>query len=160
MAARVPLDSATVAAVSASGLVETSSWEDARPRARLGTLAGLAVLTGYVYLADPDKGGAYPLCPSRTLFGVDCPACGGLRGTNALLHGRITEALDHNVLLPVFLGFFALLLGMWLLPLVGRPERTFHPPRWLYVTAGVILVAYTVARNLPFTGLDYLASTA
>ena len=42
---------------------------------------------------DPDKGGAYPLCPSKALFGVDCPACGGLRGTNALLHGRIGEAL-------------------------------------------------------------------
>lgn len=127
---------------------------------RVGALAGLTALTGYVFLADPDKAGAYPRCPSQVLLGVDCPLCGGLRGTNALLHGRIGEALDHNLLLPLFLGFAAFMLGMFLLPLIGKAERTFRPPRWLSVTVLGGLVAFAVLRNLPLDGLEYLASDA
>ena len=125
---------------------------------RLAVLGGLAGVTGYVFLADPDSHGGYPRCPSRWLLGIDCPACGGLRGTNALLHGRIGEALDHNLLLPGLLGAFALLLGLWLLPLFGRPERQLRLPAWLVVTLVGVLAAFTVARNLPFSAFDYLAS--
>jgi hypothetical protein len=152
-----------VVAVSEAGLLaprfERAGAEAGR-RVRAATAAGLAAVTGYVYLADPDRGGAYPLCPSRTLFGIDCPACGGLRGTHALLHGRVTEALDHNLLLPVYLGVLAVVLGLWLLPLVRRTGWTLHPPRWLVVGAISVMVAYGVVRNLPFAGLEFLASDA
>jgi hypothetical protein len=124
--------------------------------ARVAALAGFTAFTGYVYLMDPDKRGVYPLCPSRTIFGIDCPACGGLRGTHALLHGRIREALDHNLLLPLLLATIAACVGSWMLPLAGRPARTVQLPRWLLVTIGVVVVAFTVTRNLP--GFDYLAS--
>ena len=129
-------------------------------RSRMLTLAGFTAFTGYVYLMDPDKRGAYPLCPSRALLGVDCPACGGLRGTNALLHGRVREALDHNLLLPLLLAAIAVGFGSWMLPLVGRPQRAVRLPRWLVVTLGVVVVAFTVARNLPGPRFDYLASDA
>jgi len=127
---------------------------------RVATVVGLAAVTGYVYGADPDSRGVYPPCPSRTLLGLDCPACGGLRGTNALLHGRIGEALDHNLLLPVLLGVAGFTLGLWLLPLVGRPERQLRLPAWLAVGLIGTLVAFAVARNLPFDALSYLASDA
>lgn len=127
-------------------------------QARWLTLAGLAPATGYVFLADPDGGGAYPVCPSQALLGLDCPACGGLRGTHALLHGRLGEALDHNLLLPLLLAAIAVGLGSWLLPLLGRPERPLRLPRWLVVTLVVVVAAFTVTRNLP--GFDYLASGA
>lgn len=129
-------------------------------RARAATLVGVAAATGYVFLADPDNGGAYPLCPSRTLFGIDCPACGGLRGTNALLHGRVAEALDHNLLLPLLLGFMAVALGLWLLPLVGRGAPTIRAPRWLTFAAIGLFAAFTLVRNLPVDGLEFLASDA
>jgi hypothetical protein len=123
------------------------------------TLAGFAAFTDYVFLMDPDKGGAYPLCPSKALFGVDCPACGGLRGTNALLHGRIGEALDHNLLLPLLLAAIAVGFGSWSLPpLLGRPAWHVRIPRWLAATLIVAVAAFTVARNLP--GFEYLASEA
>jgi hypothetical protein len=127
---------------------------------RAAALAGVTAVTGYVFLLDPDREGAYPLCPSRTLLGLDCPLCGGLRGTHALLHGRVGEALDHNVLLPGVLAVLAVLLGLWLLPLVGRPARRLPVPRWLGVAALALLVAFGVARNLPIDGLQYLASDA
>lgn len=123
-------------------------------------LASMATVTGYVYAADPDRGGSYPICPSKMLLGIDCPFCGGLRGTNALLHGRVTEALDHNVLLPGLLATIAVMLGLGALSLIGRPVRVPPVPRWLMVTVVVVLAAFTVTRNLPFDGVEYLASEA
>jgi hypothetical protein len=128
--------------------------------ARLATLAALGALTGYVYLAEPGADGVYPPCPSRTVLGLDCPACGGLRGTHALLHGRVGEALDHNLLLPLLLGGLGVVLALWLLPLIGRPERRLRLPTWAWVGLTGLLVAFAVARNLPFDSLEYLASDA
>jgi Protein of unknown function (DUF2752) len=129
-------------------------------RATLAAVAGVSTLTGYVFLVDPDQGGAYPLCPSKLLLGMDCPFCGGLRGTNALLHGRVAEALDHNVLLPGLLATIAVMLGLGALKLIGRPLRIPPVPRWLQVAAVVLLGAFMVTRNLPIDSLEYLASEA
>jgi hypothetical protein len=153
--------------VSISAVFPTISAEAQRVRlsaqgvtTRIAVTAGLAVATGYVYLQDPDKGGTYPQCPSRLLLGIDCPACGGLRGTNALLHGRVGEALDHNLLLPVYLGGFALFLGLWLLPLFGLRERRLRLPRWVGAVAIGGLMAFMLVRNLPIDSLHYLRSDA
>jgi hypothetical protein len=131
-------------------------WADIGPR--LGTLAGLGVATGYLWAFDPGKDGVWPTCPSRLLLGLDCPGCGGLRGTHDLLHGDVLGALDHNLLLPATLAVIAVLLVLWMLPLVGRPARTIHVPQWVMVTAGVVIAVFTVARNLSIPALAFLGS--
>jgi hypothetical protein len=98
------------------------------------------------------------VCPSRALFGIDCPACGGLRGTHDLLRGHVGKALDHNLLLPGFLAVLGVVLALWLLPLVGRPARTLSAPRWATLGAVALVAAFTVARNLPLAPLEFLAS--
>ena len=55
----------------------------------LGTALVVALAAGYVWAVDPNAGGTYPVCPTQALLGVDCPACGGLRGTHSLLHGDL-----------------------------------------------------------------------
>jgi len=125
---------------------------------RVSGLAGLAAATAYVWAVNPSGHGVYPVCPSRVLFHVDCPACGGLRGTHDLLHGQVRAALDHNLLLPLYLAAIAVVMGLWLLPLTGRPARTLHPPRWAWIATAVVLVAFTVLRNLPAAGLRFLDS--
>lgn len=127
---------------------------------RVLSLASLAAVTATVALVDPQGGGPYPPCPSRALLGLDCPGCGGLRGTHDLLHGHVLSALDHNLLLPVTLVVMAAALGLWLLPLVGRPARSLHPPRWAVAAAVVVVAAFTVLRNLPVAGLEWLGSSA
>jgi hypothetical protein len=127
---------------------------------RLGALAGGLFVTGYVAFVDPAEGGAYPLCPSRLLLGIDCPFCGGLRGTHDMLHGHVREALDHNLLLPAYLAVIAVVAALYLLPIVGRPARTLHAPRWALAATAVVLVAFTVVRNLPIAGLQFLGSGA
>ncbi|HLM64019.1 MAG TPA: DUF2752 domain-containing protein [Acidimicrobiales bacterium] len=129
-------------------------------RERIGVLALAVGATAYVGLVDPERGGAYPPCPSRTLLGMDCPACGGLRGTHDLLHGHLGAALDHNVLLVPALVVAAVALALWLAPLVGRRPGPVHPPAWAAVAALGVVAAFTVARNLPVAGLDWLASGA
>jgi hypothetical protein len=127
-------------------------------RARWATLAAVAGATAYVGLVDPSRGGVYPLCPSRLLFGIDCPACGGLRGTHDLLRGHVGRALDHNALLPGFLAVLGVVLALWLLPLVGRDARALRVPRWAAIGAVTLVAAFTIARNLPVASLEYLAS--
>ena len=99
----------------------------------------------------------YPLCPSRLLFGIDCPACRGLRGTHDLLRGHVGQALDHNLLLP---GFLAILGGAGSVAPAARgpPRRALRFPRWATVGAVALLAAFTVARNLPLAPLEFLAS--
>jgi hypothetical protein len=127
-------------------------------RVRWATLAAVAGATAYVGLVDPSGRGVYPLCPSRMVFGVDCPACGGLRGTHDLLRGHVGQALDHNLLLPGFLAVLGLALALWLLPLVGRPAGTLRLPRWATVGAVALVAAFTGARNLPLAPLEFLGS--
>ena len=61
----------------------------------IAAIAGCAVL----FAIDPNEPGHYPLCPTRALLGIDCPGCGLMRGTYDLLHGDMTGAIDHNLLL-------------------------------------------------------------
>lgn len=88
-----------------------------------------------------------PLCWSRSVFGVDCPFCGGLRATNSLVRGDFVAALDHNAVLAVAMPMVALMWVWWLV----REWRGGDPPRrlptWLMVTAGVLVITFGVVRN-------------
>lgn len=127
-------------------------------KVRLAALTGMTVVIGYVAAVNPEKGGAYPPSPGRALLGLDCPFCGGTRATHDLLNGRIVEALDHNLLLPGLLGVMGVMFALWLLPLIGKPARVLTPPGWVVKGAVAVLVAFTVARNLPIPALEFLAS--
>ncbi len=57
-----------------------------------------------------------PRCPMKVLTGWDCPFCGLLRGTHALLRGNISEALSYNLLLPLILILLAAAVAATFLP--------------------------------------------
>lgn len=136
---------------------------DERPRARrmagpLATLVGAAAGLGYLYAVDPNQPGHYPLCPTRALFGIDCPGCGLLRGTHDLLHGNVGAALDHNVLLVVLVPLAVVLWARWArrawtgtTPAVTR--AAFQRRTTVLVVSMVALLAFGVVRNLvPYLG--------
>ena len=112
-----------------------------------------------VALVDPGDSGT-PVCWSKALFGVDCPFCGGLRCTNALLRGDWLAAADHNVLLAVALPALVVVWGVWLVrSLQDRPFRLPRVPRWGWIGIALLLVAFTVARNVGGPAwIDWLAS--
>ncbi len=121
--------------------------------------AGVVVIgCGYLFAVDPNEPGHYPLCPTRSLFGFDCPGCGAMRGTHALLHGDIPGMLDHNILLAVFIPLAVVLWARWLVRAVRgrRPAVTYRQFRQQTTISVVVLVAvlvFGVVRNfVPYLG--------
>lgn len=101
---------------------------------------------GVIMARDPNVAGSYGFCPLLATTGLDCPFCGGLRGTHALIQGDLATALDHNLLLPLFL--VAGLLGI-----VGmlRGGGTRSPrTRWLWWGLAAVTAIFFVVRNLPW----------
>ena len=121
---------------------------------------GIAALvaTMYVRNVDPNVPGHYPGCPSQLLLGVDCPGCGGMRGTYDLLHGDIAGMLDDNVLLVIAIPAAVIAFCVWLY----RAWTGVHPPldidrqvrrnrMWIWLLVGVLV--FGVIRNfVPYLG--------
>ena len=51
-------------------------------------------------------------CPFKTITGIPCPGCGGIRATKCLLNGEIQNALYINPLSCIFC-LFCTLLPFW-----------------------------------------------
>jgi hypothetical protein len=130
--------------------------------------AGGAATLGLLWTRDPNPAGSYGFCPLRALTGLDCPFCGGLRGTYALMHGDVATALDHNLLLPLFLGV-AMVLAVRAWARTGRSsgkvEASVGPARsvagvpvavWWALVA--VTALYFVVRNVPW--FPYLDASA
>ncbi|MGW2636175.1 DUF2752 domain-containing protein [Streptomyces sp. NPDC001348] len=117
-----------------------------------GILAAVAAAFAYVGAVDPNRPGHYPVCPLLRCTGLYCPGCGGLRSAHALVHGDLLTALHDNA--PAVAGYlgFAVLWTVWAVRTArGRPFRIDPSPAHLW-TAGVLLLLFTVVRNLPFGG--------
>lgn len=111
-----------------------------------------------IWFADPTTpGGPSPLCPTKALFGIDCPGCGSLRAIYALLHGDIGAAVHYNAVGVVCIAlllwaFGAYCVGLWR----GRRVRSWQHHRWAAVTLLVVVGVWFVIRNIPvhpFTSL-------
>ncbi len=85
-------------------------------RAPLQSLAVLGAATVAVHLRDPHVSGSWGYCPSRLLFGIDCPGCGGLRAVHDVTHLDLGAAVSScSVRLAVSSGN------------AGPPNRGFAP---------------------------------
>ncbi len=120
--------------------------------------AGLAA-TALVGLRDPAAGGPFLPCPFHAVTGLWCPLCGATRGVHKLLSGDVLGALGSCAPLAVVLPLVAWAWLAWALPTVGGPAITppWRLPRWLVPAGIVALVAFGVARNLPWDPLNALA---
>jgi hypothetical protein len=93
-------------------------------------------------------------CPLKLITGWDCPLCGGTRMGAALMHGDVPAAFHYNPL--ALIGLTGLGLG-WLVLVAHRAgiirrRLPAVPTRWrrgLAIAGAVVVLAFTVARNLP-----------
>lgn len=121
---------------------------------------GVAAVVGALYLraVDPNVPGHYPGCPSQMFLGVDCPGCGGMRGTYDLLHGDVAGMLDNNVLLVVALPVLVVAYVLWAYRTWTGRVRPADPRVQLRnnkIVVGILLgvIAFGVVRNfVPFLG--------
>lgn len=130
-----------------------------RLAAPLTAAGAVGALTVALHVRDPHTSGSWGLCPFRALTGLDCPGCGGLRAVNDLGNLDVVSAASSNLL---FVLAIPLLVALW----VAWARRAWRdggpagPPTRHRLLLGqaalVLMVVFTVARNLPFGG--WLAS--
>jgi hypothetical protein len=119
-----------------------------RVRARPGLLAAGAgaLALGVLAARDPHRHPGPLPCPVKALTGLDCPGCGGLRMTHALLHGDLRGAVRDNLLVlvagPALAGTLARAAAE------GRRPRDAVPAPLAAAFLGAAL-AWMVVRNLP-----------
>ncbi len=93
-----------------------------------------------------------PLCPFHAATGWWCPLCGGLRAAQALSHADVKTALHDNVLLVAAVPVLGWIWLAWFVR--ARPET---PPALRSRPVGamlvVVLIVFTVVRNLPWAGV-------
>jgi Protein of unknown function (DUF2752) len=120
----------------------------------------LAVAGLYVASNDPSAPGSrFPACSFHQLTGWWCPGCGLTRGTHELLTGDVTAALGHNLFVPLVIAAIAAAWWIWLRRAWDRPSRwdLAALPRWLGPVALIVVVTYSVLRNLPVAPFSALA---
>lgn len=115
------------------------SWHSPRGWLAFALLPALALL----YWFDPAQHGFYPRCQFHALTGLDCPGCGGLRATHALLHGDFAAAWRFNALFLV-----ALPIGLVALSGAAPAWLRAFARRWWPSALLVACAAFTVFRNL------------
>ncbi len=127
----------------------------------LGTGVLVAVAAAYIWAVDPNEGGLYPVCPTQAILGIDCPACGGLRGSHALLRGDLAGAADNNILLFLLVPVLAFVWWRWLVaswkaaPEVGATtaQVSVESTSKILIIALIVVLVFGVVRNfLPYLG--------
>jgi hypothetical protein len=122
-----------------------------RLRSPLAAMAGLGAATLALHLRDPHAHGSWGLCPLYALTGVYCPGCGGLRAVNDLGNGHPGQAASSNLLLVLAIPVILLALGRWTYAAWTGRDLAVLPatPRAVRTGVVVLLVVFTLARNLP-----------
>jgi hypothetical protein len=62
---------------------------------------------------DPHVSGSYGFCPFRSLTGLPCPGCGGLRAVNDLTRGDVVAAAGSNAMAVLLVGAALVLWVVW-----------------------------------------------
>jgi Protein of unknown function (DUF2752) len=134
----------------------------ARPTGWVAPAASLLSGVGAVAYVGRLGGGlpnVIPPCGFHWLTGWWCPGCGLTRGTRALLHGHLQQALGYNLFTPLVLTLMAYSWLTWALPAVGGPQvpHMTDLPRKYWHALGALVFVFSIARNLPIAPLAALA---
>ncbi len=118
-----------------------------------GGLAGAGI-----WFADPTTpGGPIPVCPTKLLFGIDCPGCGSMRMLYSLMHADLAGALRFNALglattVLLLVSFGTWTYGRW----SGRQVRNWQHHPWSAPVALGVVVVWFVVRNIPVAPFVFL----
>lgn len=130
--------------------VSTPSLGDSMNHPAMPLVLGGCVIAASIGIGivAPDDYGT-PICPSAAYFGVDCPLCGGTRAVGQFMRGNVMAALDHNVLVGVWLPVAIVGWIYWTIAsLRGRSIKWPSMSVRQGIALVVFLVAFTVVRNL------------
>ena len=113
-------------------------------------LVAAALGSGAVlFFFDPAKHGFYPICLFHSLTGLNCPGCGATRAAYQLLHGHLLRALHDNALLVLMLAALAVLSTRLMVRRMRNQPATANMPLGVWWALLVVVLTFTVLRNLP-----------
>jgi hypothetical protein len=120
-----------------------------------GSALGMAGLIAVVCFLQPGTTLWLPPCPFYRLTGLYCPGCGSTRMLYFLVHGHPWMAFRQNALAMIMLPgvIYAMVRE------VAKPSSAVYAwtsPRWTTAFC-LVVVLFTVARNLPFEPFCSLA---
>jgi len=101
----------------------------------------------------------YPKCIFHEITGLYCPGCGSQRAVSALLHGRLFEAVDYNLLLVVsapFILYSAFVFCWNAFSKRKMRQALFYSPTFVWMAFAFVLL-FAVLRNMPWAPLRWLA---
>lgn len=111
---------------------------------------GAACACVAVAVADPEQRQLTPSCPFQAATGWWCPFCGATRSVARLVRGDVAVAARYNLVLVLGVALAGIVLVLRRTPVIDR-VRSFVGPRatGLVVAAAVLLMGFTVFRNVP-----------
>ncbi len=124
-------------------------WRSAGP---VAAAAAVCAFTAVVALRDPFKHQVTPPCPFHALTGLWCPFCGATRAAWAATHGDLRLMLHSNALFPIIVGLVGWSWFAWFGKATGRWSIPLPKGRAFAWAVAIVLVAFTVFRNLPGFG--------
>ena len=131
-------------------------FRDKRVRIALGIAVPVILLLGALFLYYFRSG---PPCIFYKLTGLYCTGCGTGRAAVAILHGDLLAAFGYNplsVILAPFVAYY--LLKVYIAYVFGRDLLPFFKvERGTLIAVLVIMIAFTVLRNIPVDPFVYLA---
>lgn len=124
-------------------------------------IVGASALAGCVgvFLLNPVQESNPPICPFKMITGLDCPGCGATRAANALLHGHLATAADHNLLFVALLPLALVMYAVWALRSVGATLPPVRMTRGWIPALVVVTAAFWGLRLLPWEPFHWLASS-
>jgi hypothetical protein len=128
-----------------------------RPNQRTPWGVAAAAGAGCLALAAWNPGDhGIPICPTKAITGLDCPLCGGLRAVAQLTRGHVGQAASHNLLVVAFAPVAVVWwLSWWWAERNGRPLPRLRIGRVGWSLIAVLVITFTVIRNLPIGGLAH-----
>jgi hypothetical protein len=127
--------------------------------AATGVVGACAAAMTFLYQVNPNlPDNPYPRCLLKAVTGIDCPGCGGTRAMYSLLHGDLAGAADHNIIVFAVVPLMLYFLVRYLLMGFGVRLPLPKANRWTGWATLVLVLAFTVVRNLTVTPFGYLGS--
>ena len=125
-----------------------------KKRILTGLVLTLVIVAG-IYLYgnyNPEEFRFYPKCPVYLLTGYKCPGCGSQRAFYHLFQGNFTTAFQYNPFMMLLIPY--ILSGIYLEYIANRTKPSIVRIReilfgnWAILVLAVIIILYTIARNI------------
>ncbi len=129
-----------------------------RKHVRLLLIVAIPVAITLVIVFPPSKYPMYLPCPMYFWSGYHCAGCGSTRAVASLIVGDVRQALAYNFVFVILLPVLLLYGALRSVAKYRGDQRPFVTlPRWLVWPVTVLVIVYTILRNIPHPMFTWLA---